>query len=335
MINFWKGKKILITGATGFIGSWLTEALVKKGANVTILVKKDDPFEVDAVKHLKKDIKIIYGDIRNRELLEKIVKKFEVLCHLAASTQVLHMIKNPEEGLSVNLWGTFNVLEGMRKSKSKPFLIYVSTDKVYGEPVYLPIKEDHPLSAKSPYDASKVAADRLVHAYRHTYGINATILRWSNAYGGRDANLLRVIPDFVNSVIDGKPLVIRGSGEHIRDFLYVEDVVRAILLAGENQERTNGEVFNLGVNKPISVKDLANLVIKITGHKHANPVILGKATPGEIDRQYLAYEKAKEMLGWEPSVNLETGLTMTLGWYEKNSWWKKVMARVTKFYGIK
>lgn len=334
MVNFWEHKKVLVTGATGFIGSWLTESLVKNGSDVTMLVNEGDPFEIDAVKHLKKDIKIVYGDIRNKELVARIVKKFEIICHLAAATQVLYSIKNPEEALSVNLWGTFNILEGMRKSAAKPFLIFVSTDKVYGEPIHLPIKEDHPLSAKSPYDASKVAADRLVYAYYTTYGINATILRWSNAYGGRDANLLRVIPDFVNSVINKRPLVIRGSGEHIRDFLHVDDVVRAILLVGENQKVTNGEVFNLGTNKPISVKDLAHLVIKITGHNEVKPVILGKSTPGEIDRQYLSYEKANRILGWKPQVDLQTGIKRTLDWYENNPWWKETMERVGKFYGI-
>ncbi|MFA6096764.1 MAG: SDR family NAD(P)-dependent oxidoreductase [Candidatus Paceibacterota bacterium] len=334
MNKFWKNKKVLVTGATGFIGSWLTESLVENGSDVTILVNKSDPFKEDAIKHLKKKIHIIYGDIRNKNLISKAVNKCEIICHLAATTQVLYSIKNPEETLSINLWGTFNLLEGMRKSANKPFLIFVSTDKVYGEPIHLPIKEDHSLSAKSPYDASKVAADRLVYAYYTTYGINATILRWSNAYGGRDANMLRVIPDFVNAVINDKPLVIRGSGKNIRDFLYVGDVVRAILSAGENRKITNGEVFNLGTNKPISIEELARLVIKITGHDKAKPIILGKATPGEIDRQYLSFEKANKMLGWEPQVDLQTGLKITLDWYKNNSWWKKVMGRVSKFHGI-
>jgi len=334
MVNFWKSKNVLITGATGFIGSWLTETLVKNNANVTVLVKKNDPFRENAIKHLKKDIKIAYGDIRDERLIETLVKKREIIFHLAAITQVLYSIKNPEETIAVNLGGTFNTLEGMRKSNRNQFLVYVSTDKVYGEPKYLPIDENHPLSAESPYDATKVAADRLVYAYHRTYGIRATILRWSNTYGGRDANLLRAVPDFITSVLNNKPPVIRGHGKHLRDFLYINDVINAILLASEKQSSSNGEVFNLGTKKPTSINELANLIIKLSNCK-TKPIILGRDTPGEINRQYLEFEKAKKILGWEPKIDLEKGLKMAINWYKENSWWKNVMKRVNKFYGIK
>jgi dTDP-glucose 4,6-dehydratase len=336
MANFWKSKNVLITGATGFIGSWLAETLVKNNVNVTVLVNKNDPFGDDAIKHLKKDIKIVYGDIKNRKLIERLVKNYKILFHLAAITQVLYSIKNPGETIAVNLGGTFNILEGMRKNKSNQFLVYVSTDKVYGEPQYLPIDENHPLSAQSPYDATKVAADRLVYAYYKTYGIKTTILRWSNTYGGRDANLLRVVPDFLTSVLNNKPPIIRGNGKHLRDFIYITDVVNAILLAGEKQNLSNGEAFNLGTKKPTSIKELANLIIKLSNNKNEmKPIILGKDTPGEINRQYLTFEKAKKILGWQPKIDLETGLKMTINWYKENPWWENVMKRINKFYGIK
>ncbi len=272
MKDFWQSKKVLITGATGFIGSWLTEALLEKGADITVLVNKNDCFGEEAIKHLRKNIKIVYGDIKNKELIEKIVKNKEILFHLAAITQVLYSIKNPAETMAVNSGGTLNILEAIKKENSNQFLVYVSTDKVYGEPKYLPLDENHPLSAKSPYDASKVSADRSVSVFNQAFGVKATILRWANTYGGRDANLLRAVPDFLTSIIDNRPLVIRGDGEHIRDFLYVSDVVNALLLAGEKQSLSNGQVFNLGTTKQTSIKKLADLVIKISDYKE-KPII--------------------------------------------------------------
>jgi dTDP-glucose 4,6-dehydratase len=335
MANFWKSKKVFVTGATGFIGSWLAEALVKNQARVTVLVNKNNPFREEAIRHLKNRLKIVYGDIKDGKLTENLVRNNEVLFHLAAVTQVLYSIKNPRETLAVNLNGTFNVLEGMRKSKKNQFLVFVSTDKVYGEPDRLPIDENHRLSAKSPYDASKVAADRLVHAYHETYGIRAAVLRWSNTYGGRDANLLRAVPDFVTSVVDDKVPVIRGKGTHLRDYLYVTDVVCALLLAGEKQKISDGQAFNLGTKKPTSVKELADMIIGLSGKERMEPLILGRETPGEIDRQYLSFGKAKKMLGWKPKIDLQSGLKMTIDWYKNNSWWREVMKRVDDFYGIK
>jgi len=337
MKNFWKQKNILITGATGFIGSWLTEALVKNKANITVLVKKQDPFREDAIKHLKKDIKVVYGDTRDKKLIENLVKKHEIIFHLAAITQVLYSIKNPKETIDVNIGGTFNILEGMKKEREKgrQFLVFVSTDKVYGEPIYLPIDENHPLSAESPYDATKVAGDRLVYAYHRTYGIRATILRWSNTYGGRDANLLRTVPDFVTAILNNTAPVIRGNGKHLRDYIYITDIINALLLAGEKQNSSNGQVFNLGTKKPTSVKELANLIIKLSKKNKMKPIILGRDTPGEINKQYLSFDKAKKILGWEPKIDLKTGLKMTINWYKENRWWEKTMRRVNKFYGIK
>ncbi len=333
MKDFWKSKNVLVTGATGFIGSWLTETLVKNGANVKVLVNDKDPFGIDGIKHLEKNIKMVCGDIRDKELVGKLVENCEIVFHLAAITQVLYAIKNPGETIDVNVDGTFNVLEGIRKGNGDQFLVYVSTDKVYGEPKCLPIDEDHPLSAKSPYDASKVAADRLVYAYYVTYGIKETILRWSNAYGGRDANLLRAVPDFVTSILNNKPVIIRGNGKHVRDFMYVADIVNALLLAAKKQNVSCGEAFNFGTERPTSVEELASMVIQIFG-SNMKPVILGKDTPGEITTQYLSFRKAEKVLGWKPTIGLQRGLELTIDWYKENLWWQEVMKRVDNFYKL-
>jgi len=332
--GFWRSKKVLVTGSTGFIGSWLTETLVQAGAKVTALIEQDGPFGIDAIKHLANKIELVYGDIRDRELVASVIRGKDVIFHLASITQVLYAIKNPEKTVAVNVGGTLNILEGMRENGGEQFLVYASTDKVYGEPKYVPIDEEHPLTGKSPYDASKIAADRLVYAYHVSYGTRCSMVRWANTYGGRDANLLRVVPDFVTSVLSGNPPVIRGDGRHIRDYIHVTDAVDGIIRVVENDELSNGRAFNLGTEKPTSVGDLAELIIRISGNgSKLRPIVLGKSTPGEISIQYLSSMKAREVLGWKPTIDLEIGLEPTIEWYRENMWWKSVMDRVAKFYG--
>ncbi|MEM7815224.1 MAG: GDP-mannose 4,6-dehydratase [Candidatus Aenigmatarchaeota archaeon] len=332
-MTFWDSKSVLVTGATGFIGSWLTEELVKLGAKITVLLN-DDSFGNHAVKHLSDDIQFVKGGVEDCAAIKTAAKDKDVIFHLAAITQVLYSIKNPLKTFSVNLGGTLNVLEAVRKSQNNPFLVYVSTDKVYGEPEYLPIDEKHSLSAKSPYDASKVAADRAVYAYHKAYGIRSSILRWSNAYGGRDANILRAVPDFVTSVLDGKPPVIRGNGRHIRDYMYISDIIRALICAAEKQSVSNGEVFNFGTKKPTSVLELAEKIVNLSGNCNIEPKILGRDTPGEINQQYLSYVKAAKLLGWSPKVDLDAGLKETISWYKSNPWWRDVMVAVNKEFGV-
>lgn len=333
--DFWKSKNVLVTGGTGFIGSWLIETLMQAGAKVTALVERNSPFGIDAIKHLANDIELVYGDIRDSQLVANVVEAKDVVFHLASITQVLYAIKNPEETVTVNVGGTLNILEGIRGNGGEQFLVYASTDKVYGEPKYVPIDEEHPLIGKSPYDASKIAADRLVYAYHATYGLRCSIVRWSNTYGGRDANILRAVPDFVMSVLNGNPPVIRGDGKHIRDYMYITDAVEGIISAAENNELSNGEAFNLGTEKPTSVEDLTRLIIRVSGNDDKlEPIISGKPTRGEIAVQYLSSKKAREVLGWKPTVDLEWGLNATIEWYQENMWWKSVMDRVVDFYGI-
>jgi len=332
--GFWRSKNVLVTGGTGFIGSWLTETLVQAGAKVTALIEQNSPFRIDAIKHLASEIELVYGDIRDKGLVASVIKGKDVIFHLASITQVLYAIKNPEKTVAVNVGGTLNILEGMRENGGEQFLVYASTDKVYGEPKYVPIDEEHPLIGKSPYDASKIAADTLVYAYHMSYGMRCSIVRWSNTYGGRDANILRAVPDFVTSVLNENPPVMRGNGKHIRDYMYVTDAIDGIIRVAENSELSNGEAFNLGTETPTSVEDLAKLIIRISGSESKlRPIVLGKSTPGEISIQYLLSIKAREVLGWKPTIELERGLEPTIRWYEENMWWKSVMDRVAKSYG--
>lgn len=331
----WKYKKVAITGATGFIGSWLTEDLVTRGAEVTILVRKDSPRGIRVLGKYADKVKIIYGDVREYDTIRSFVSDKDYIFHLAAITQVLYSTTHPVDTFNIDANGTLNILEAIRASSSQPFLIFQSTDKVYGEPNYVPIDERCGLSSKSPYDASKIAADRLVNSYFTSYGLKGTILRPSNVIGGRDANIWRAVPDFVLSIINNKPPTIRGNGKHIRDYTYVSDTVAAIRLAAEKQTKSNGEVFNIGTGKPTSVLDLSNLLIEVSGMKRKmKPVLMNKNTPSEIYKQYLTSAKARKLLGWVPKVSLKEGLKKTFEWYIQNPWWLSVIKDVEKYYSI-
>ena len=331
----WKGKKVAVTGATGFIGSWLTDALAENGADITVLIRKDSPRGQSVLGSATSKVKVIYGDIREREPVQKLVNGSDIIFHLAAITQVIYSKTHPVETFEIDANGTLNVLEAIRESKADPFLVFQSTDKVYGEPEHVPISEDCRLSSKSPYDAAKMAADRLVNSYFVSYGLRGAITRPSNVIGGKDANILRVVPDFVLSVLKNKSPIIRGNGKHIRDYTYVKDTVAALKLIGEKQERSNGEIFNLGTGIPTSVLEIADLVIELSGSKNKlKPVLLNKSTPGEIDKQYLSSKKIKKVLGWEPKFSLREGLKETLEWYRENPKWQRVVERVNKYYGV-
>ena len=330
----WQEKRVLITGATGFIGSWLTEILLTKGAKITALIKKDDLL-IASLRHILNRIEPFYGDIRDQKVTDKAVENQDVIFHLAATTQVTYAMKNPIETFEVNVSGTLNLLESIRKKNPSAFLIYTSTDKVYGEPRYLPIDEEHPLSARSPYDASKLGADRLVNSYVVTYGIDASIARWSNTIGGRDSNILRAAPGFVTSILDGRPPTIRGDGRHIRDYMYVTDAVGGIICLAENRELTRGDVFNFGTGVGTSVVELANMIVNLMGCEgRLKPVIVGARTLGEIDRQYLSAKKANELLKWRPEVDLKSGLAKTIKWYIDNPWWRAVMNESNRSKGM-
>ena len=306
---------------------------MKEGAEVTVLVKPDDPIKIDSIKHLTNKLRIVEGDIRNPESCEEIVRNQEVIYHLAAETQVIFCMQRPRDAFEVNALGTLNILEGIRKFGSSPHLIHASTDKVFGEPKYLPIDEKHPFNPDSPYEVAKLAAERMVNTYHATYGLPTTIVRWSNTIGGRDANYLRIVPSIIWPLFEGKVPVIRGDGSQIRDYMYVEDVVKCVLRITQNRKVVNGEDFNVGTGKPTSVIELARMILRLMGYeKKVEPAVLGQVTKGEISSQYLSSSKIREKLGFTPDTNLESALTNTIEWSRTNQWWLKVVRRVEAYY---
>lgn len=321
--DFWKGRNVFITGATGFIGSWLTGTLVEKGAHVVILVRDEHPKEKSP--HLEESYSklsgIVWGDITNYGVIERIFNEYEIdTCfHLAAQAIVGVANRAPLSTFESNIKGTWNILEVARNSQMLKRLVIASSDKAYGEHEGLPYTEEYHLNAIHPYDTSKACADMLAHTYFHTYGLSVAITRCANTYGGGDLNFSRIIPDTIRSVLQGKNPVIRSDGTPVRDYLYVLDAVNAYLTLAEkmDSEEVRGQVFNFGTESPVTVLDLVNTIIRISGRTSLKPVVAGKGkTRGEIQKQYLSIEKAKRMLGWTPKYSLEKGLEETIKWYE-------------------
>lgn len=318
--RFWKNKKVFITGANGFIGSWLTKALVEAEARVIVLIKEEIPGSILDEKKVYPKLKaVVRGSLVDHGLVENIFKKHKIdTCfHLAAQAIVGRANQSPLPTFKSNIEGTWNILEAAR-NYGMGRMVVASSDKAYGEHHRLPYSEEDSLLALHPYDASKACTDILARTYAHTYDLPIAVTRCANIYGGGDLNFSRIIPDTVRSVLHKRNPIIRSDGTPLRDYIYINDVVRAYLTLAEKvrNKEIKGEAFNFGTEKPISVLNLVNKIIKISGGKAVKPVIMSKGKlKGEIDKQYLSSKKARNLLGWQPKYDLERGLKETVSWY--------------------
>jgi CDP-glucose 4,6-dehydratase len=317
MVSFWEGRNVLITGGTGFVGSWLTKQLYDNDANVIVLVRDLAEPQIGRTPKIRA---IVKGDLLDYDSLLRIFNEYEIdTCyHLAAQAIVGVANRNPISTFETNIKGTWNILEAARNSKLVKRIIVASSDKAYGKHDKLPYTEEFELRGLNPYDASKACEDILARTYHNTYGMPIAVTRFANIYGGGDFNFSRIIPDTIRSLLLNKPPIIRSDGTPIRDYVYISDVVNAYLLLAEKIEKAVGNAFNFGTNKPISVLELVNLIIKVSG-KNITPTIEGKEAPkGEIDKQFLDSSKVKRILGWEAKVPLQEGLKHTYEWYKEN-----------------
>lgn len=326
MNNFWKNKKVVVTGANGFLGSHLTMALLNKGVRVAGIIKinpKHTYLNTALKKSNQSKLKIIKTDIVNLKAVRKIFKDFkpDICLHVAAQPIVGLANKTPVPTFEANIKGTWNILEVVRELKVKA-LVVASTDKAYGEHKKLPYTEEAALLALHPYDSSKACADILTRCYAHTYGLNTAVTRCANIFGPGDLNFSRIIPDTIRSTILGNHPIIRSDGTPLRDYVYIDDIVNAYLILAEYLYKGKvkaGEVFNFGSGKPIAVLDLVKKILLIAGRNDLSPVILSKRKiKGEIDRQYLSSLKANRMLNWKCSWKLLDGLREAFCWYKKN-----------------
>lgn len=310
--------KMLITGGAGFIGSHLCDKYTKEGHTVLCL----DNFmsgNLMNVRHLLdyRNFKLIKGDIRDFDLLEKIMRDVDVVFHLAAQIHVDRSYIEPKLTYEINVMGTQNILEVARLYDAKR-VIHASTSEVYGSAQYVPIDEKHPLNAAHPYGASKIAADRMCHAYIQTYGMNISIVRLFNVFGPRqrDIGYGGVISIFTRRVLSNMSPIIYGDGLQTRDYTYIEDAVNALdLVLNHNEPLT--EPINFGSGKEISILDLANKIINLCGKKENVKPVHVEPRIGEVKRLIADATRAKQLLGWEPKYSLEEGLKVFVQWYMK------------------
>jgi CDP-glucose 4,6-dehydratase len=314
----------LVTGAHGFVASHLAQALLARGDTVRVL-DRPDPRTADVggprrsaldLLGLRDEVELAEGDLRDAEAVSAAVAGCDSVFHLAAQTIVGVARDSPVETLEVNVRGAWNVFEACREHGVER-VVFASSDKAYGASPELPYREEFPLRAAYPYDASKAAADVIARSYAHAYGVPLAVTRFANIYGGGDLNFSRLIPETTVAVLDGRPPVIRSDGSPERDFLHVDDAVSAYLAiaAALDREGARGEAFNAGGEQPHSVREVVDL-IAAAAETGVEPEYLGTGTPdGEIDRQYVDSTKLRELTGWRPVVDLETGLGATLDWY--------------------
>ncbi len=317
--GFWRDRPVLVTGCTGILGSWLTEALVELGADVIGLVRDWVPQSQLVLSSTYKRIKVVRGDVTDYVLLERILAEYEVdtIFHLAAQTIVPIANRNPLSTFETNIKGTWLLLEAARRVGTMKRMLVASSDKAYGTHEQLPYTENAPLLACHPYDVSKACAEMLAHTYWVTYNLPVAITRCANLYGGGDLNWNRIVPGTMRSVIYGERPIIRSDGSPMRDYLFVQDAVAGYLRLAEILDARDlyGQAFNFGMDNPQSALDIVQAIIAISDAPHIQPIILNEA-PNEIQAQYLSSEKAKRLLGWEPAFTLEEALGETLAWYK-------------------
>lgn len=317
--TFWKGRKVFVTGISGFVGSNLAAELLEAGASVIGLVRDDSKKKYFDHLKIRKKITVVRGDLKNLKFLQKTLKKHkvEIVYHLAAQAIVSDANKNPLPTFEANIQGTWNLLESCRGLKSLKAIIAASSDKAYGSSKILPYTEKHPLEPEYPYDVSKACSDLIARSYAKMFDLPVVTTRFANIYGPGDINFSRIVPDTLRAVLNGKNPIIRSDGTPQRDYLYVGDVADLYMTLAENIGKTKGQIFNAGHNKPVSVLKMVQTVLKVSGQKHLKPVILGKGSlRGEIDKQWMDGGKVRRVLGWKPKTGLERGLAETLRWYK-------------------
>lgn len=317
--GFWNGRRALVTGATGMVGSWLVKDLLARGARVVALIRDADPqSELFRSGDISR-ISVVNGRLESYDDLERAINEHEtdVVFHLGAQTIVGTAQRYPLATFEANIRGTYNLLEACRVHRDLVKRVVVaSSDKAYGTQPVLPYTEDMSLTGEQPYEVSKSCTDLLARSYFLTYGLPVTVARCGNIFGGGDLNWSRIIPGTILSAFRGERPVIRSDGTFIRDYIYVKDVSRAYLRLAEcmDDPQVNGEAFNFSPERALTVLDLVRLVLAQAGRDDLEPLIQNTAQ-GEIHSQYLNSAKATRLLDWRPEYTLEQGLGETAAWY--------------------
>ena len=312
-----KGKKVLITGGLGFIGSSIAHRCVELGAQVTLIDACLEPYgwNYANVEGIREDLEIIKGDVRDSHLMGDLVPGKEIVFHMAGQVGREISMEKPILDMEINCAGTINLLEACRKGVNRPKVVFAGSRGQIGEPVYMPVDEKHPENPTDVYGINKMAAERYLFLYGELYEFPVVSLRLNNIYGPRcqmHAGFYGILNWFMSNAMTGKPITVYGEGHQTRDYLYVEDVVSANILC---MQKGDGEIYNLGTGRETSVTELFELLKRILGFN--KPAIRAPARTGEIEHISLDAKKAMKELGWKPKYTLEEGFKKTVRYYKK------------------
>lgn len=316
-----KGKKVLVTGAAGFIASHLCEELVRRGANVKAFIRYNSRNDWGKLEELPADIlaeiEVTSGDIQDPFFVDRAVRGSDIVFHLAACIHVAYSYHAPSLFVSTNIGGTLNVLEAVRRNDVQK-MVHTSTSENYGTAQYTPIDEHHPLQGQSPYSATKIGADKLAESYYCSFGVPVATMRPFNTFGPRQS-LRAVLPTIIGQVVSGAKEIKLGSLGPVRDWTFVKDTVNGFLCVAQS-DATIGEVINVGMNEGHSVQEALDTIQKIAGT--SLPVVFEderkRPDKSEVFELICDNEKAKKMTGWQPSYTFEEGLKESLDYFREN-----------------
>ena len=317
--TYWSGKRVLVTGASGMVGSWLTQWLAGSGAYTVAFIADTDPQSELVRSGTINKVSVVNGRLENYDDVERAINNHEVdsIFHLGAQPIVGAADRAPRHTFESNIQGTWNLLDACRVlSPLVKRIVVASSDKAYGTQPILPYTEDMSMNGDHPYEVSKSCTDLISATYARTYGTPVTIARCGNIYGGGDLNWNRIVPGTFRSLLRGEQPVLRSDGTFVRDYLHVDDIVSAYLTLGEQTDKPEfaGQGFNFSDESPLTVMQIYKAICEAAGWKDTEPLILNAAS-SEIKDQYLDSTKAHNVLGWRASVTLEDGLKRSFDWY--------------------
>jgi UDP-glucose 4-epimerase len=322
-MNEFYGRRVLITGGLGFIGSNLARSLVRMGARVTLVDSLIPEYGGNPwnVQDLKEQITINVCDVRDPHAMAYLIKGQDWLFNLAGQTSHLDSMLDPKTDLDINAVAQLSILEACRTHNPVVKLIFASTRQIYGKPDYLPVDERHPIRPVDVNGINKVAGESYHLLYNQVYGLRGTVLRLTNTYGPgmrvKDARQT-FLGIWIRRILEGKPILVYGDGSQLRDFTYVDDCVDALLRVAASDE-ANGKVYNLGSREVISLSDLAEMVVELHGSGSFEKIEFPQDRKAiDIGDYYSDYTLIEGDLGWTPAVGLREGIQRTLSYYQEH-----------------